>query len=264
MQLPEPEIDLKDVLKDKEVQQFFTKYLGKVPDDFEDRVKAFQTKALAVATYRCIKTYSYLLGRISLNPFYSSILPDFSQKTILDLGCCFGTDMRKMISDGANPQLMWGIDLHAEFFPLGHLLFSDEDKLPLTSFLQGDFFQEDFVPKISQAFTTRQQKPFNGFNLVQLGAVLHLLNEDGVIHILSLIKKELLGQGAKLIGQTVGRVDGDASVITQRGDLRYLHTKESLRELMEKLGYLNVQISQVDQHWPLWTTPGQSRTIFHC
>jgi hypothetical protein len=50
-------------------------------------------------------------------------------ETFLDLGCCFGQDLRKVAHDGAVQENLYGSDLRAEFFEMGYPLFLDKDTL---------------------------------------------------------------------------------------------------------------------------------------
>ena len=64
------------------------------------REKAWQT-----FPYPCIGKFDFLTLSISIHPCYSRVLatlaaPD-AQANLLDLGCCFGQDIRKLVHDGA-------------------------------------------------------------------------------------------------------------------------------------------------------------------
>jgi len=252
---------LLEIIENEDVQQFFTAYLNRPFDKttFEIKMKEINKKALEICSYRCIRTYSYLTTRIAKNPFYDdSIKSNISDLFILDIGCCVGSDMRKLILDGASPDKMLGVDLESRFFEVGFEIFEDKEKLPNNLFIQGDFTEEtNFIEKIISAMKERKEDIQNykfeeNFDLIQLGAVLHLLTEEKVSKLLRLIFNNLLKKNnGCLIGQTIGIVS-NPSGFTQTGDLRYLHSSESLQKLMEDIGYSNIEIFETNRHWPLF------------
>ena len=58
----------------------------------------------------------------------------------LDVGCCFGQDVRRLIFDGAPIANVHGSDLQQPFLDLGYDLFQDHDKLPRSTFIAADVF----------------------------------------------------------------------------------------------------------------------------
>ncbi|TFK50320.1 hypothetical protein OE88DRAFT_1660612 [Heliocybe sulcata] len=46
---------------------------------------------------------------------------------LLDLGCCMGTDLRKLAQDGYPETSLLGCDLRPEYIELGYKLYSDKD-----------------------------------------------------------------------------------------------------------------------------------------
>ena len=47
----------------------------------------------------------------------------------LDVGCCLGTDMRKLVFDGVPAQNLVGIELRQQYIDLGFDLFRDRNRL---------------------------------------------------------------------------------------------------------------------------------------
>jgi len=75
---------------------------------------------------------------VRLAPQYHDVLARIkSGEKYLDVGCCFGQDIRKLVHDGAPAENIYGADLEAGFFPLGYKLFRDSEKLRAT-FLAAD------------------------------------------------------------------------------------------------------------------------------
>ena len=60
---------------------------------------------------------------MSFHPSYPRILSlleaSQSQHTLLDIGCCFAQDVRKLVYDGAPSQNLYAWDWKGEFLDLG-------------------------------------------------------------------------------------------------------------------------------------------------
>lgn len=87
----------------------------------------------------CIGHLRFLELTAATRPTYPNIVSRLkSGQTYLDVGCCLGQDLRKLMSDGApSSQAMYGIDIEPAFFDLGYELFRDKEKMQAT-FLSAD------------------------------------------------------------------------------------------------------------------------------
>lgn len=258
---------LHEIAENSDVQEFFSRYLNQPFDvvSFETRMKEINQKALEIYPYRCVQTYSYLTTRMMKNPFYSSVVKDINTKFILDVGCCVGSDMRRLILDGAQSDYMLGVDLEGDFFKIGFEIFQDQSKLPKNIFLQADIFEENFIEKIQGEMKMRKlhnNRIFQGFDLIQLGAVIHLLTEEKIEFLLKLIYERLLKEGGSLVGQTIGTIATNGGGV---GDLnKFLHSKDSLTSVMSRVGFVNISIQESDSHWPLFkSTLDGSRVLLY-
>lgn len=248
---------LHEISLNPDVQGFFSKYLNAPfdPELFEKQMKEINQKALQIYPYRCIQTYSYLTTRMAKNPFYASVLENISTKYVLDIGCCVGSDMRRLILDGATSEYMLGVDLESAFFQIGFEIFQDQLKLPKNIFIQADIFEDDFIEKIQNGMKMRKMNSnrlFQGFDLVQLGAVIHLLTEEKIEYLLKVIYDRLLRKEGTLIGQTMGTTLASTNIKGEVGDVKFFHSKESLINVMSRVGFVNIQIQETDSHWPLF------------
>ncbi|KAJ7207181.1 hypothetical protein GGX14DRAFT_698299 [Mycena pura] len=117
-------------------------------DELKKHVIGIQTKAYEIYGYPCIRTFSFARLRISRLPAYPRIMPLLREQPdaiLLDLGCCFGADLRKVAADGFPTQNLIGCDLRKEFWHYGHELFrSTPDTFPV-AFLAGDVFDHGFL-----------------------------------------------------------------------------------------------------------------------
>ncbi|KAJ7815041.1 hypothetical protein B0H14DRAFT_3111894 [Mycena olivaceomarginata] len=110
---------------------------------------------IALYCHHCISRfwfaspYSTVLNarpKISTFPMYEHVL-DLGRKggIVLDLGCCFGTDLRKCWSDGIPAQNLIASDLRPVFWDLGHELFDSTSATFPVAFLAGDAFDPAFL-----------------------------------------------------------------------------------------------------------------------
>jgi SAM-dependent methyltransferase len=64
-------------------------------------------------------------------PSYDKILARLSDSAaparLLDVGCCFGQDLRRLVADGAPNENLVGLDLEPQFLLLGYDLFADRE-----------------------------------------------------------------------------------------------------------------------------------------
>lgn len=113
--------------------------------------------------------------------------------TLLDLGCCFGQDIRKLVYDGAPSENITGSDLDAGFIDLGYDLFRDKNKLKST-FKTGDFFAPE-----------KAGLEDGSFDFVHASSFFHLFNldeqADAIARCLCLLKRK---PGSALFGRQVG------------------------------------------------------------
>lgn len=117
----------------------------------------------------------------------------------LDIGCCLGQDIRKLVMDGAPAENLYGAELHAPFINVSYELFRDHG-------LAATFMEADALD-ISGDSPLAKLK--GNVDFVHLGMVLHVFgwnNQRTVLeNCISLLKPE---QGSMILGTAVGHVEG--------------------------------------------------------
>ena len=63
-------------------------------------------------------------------------------ENFLDLGCCFGQDLRQLVADGAPSENIYGLDIEGPLIDVGYDLFMDRGKIKST-FIVGDVYNPD-------------------------------------------------------------------------------------------------------------------------
>ncbi|KAJ6551447.1 hypothetical protein B0H19DRAFT_1157684 [Mycena capillaripes] len=116
------------------------------PDELKKHIIAVQTKAYDLYGHVCIRRFSFTRPKISNFPVYEHVLAlGKGGGIVLDLGCCFGTDIRKCASDGIPVQNLLASDLRPGFWNLGHELFQSTPETFPVAFLAGDALNPDFL-----------------------------------------------------------------------------------------------------------------------
>jgi SAM-dependent methyltransferase len=145
--------------------------------------------------------------------------------SLLDLGCCFAQDLRKLVRDGAPSENLWGAELLGDFLELGYELFLDRDTLK-AHFLEADIFDAEGPLKQLEG----------KMDLMQVGLFLHLFDLEGQTkaceRIVALMKPE---KGVLIVGQQVGSLE--PGPMDESGKIKmYKHNVESFEKMWKEVG----------------------------
>jgi len=211
----------------------------------KERVESARERALKIFPYQCIKRFRFVEPRCAMHPLYKDLVEkrDRGTRHVLDVGCCMGTDIRKMIFDKLinleRGDTVVGIDIAPEFFQIGFEIFEDEDQV------RDKFFPCDLLDSDQMEQFRKARGPFN---LIYCGSVFHLLEKEQTVNLAKAIFG-LMSSGGIFFGRTGGSLTGkpEESEHKERKQKRYLHTEESLKELLESIGFVNVKIEKNDE-----------------
>ncbi len=135
-----------------------------------------------------------------------------------------------------------GFELESGFIDLGKQLFNDGDSAC------GLNFQEINMLADSTAALHLYK---NSFNIVYEGSVIHLFDQDQIKVFCERVF-DILKSGGTFIGRHCGVTDISSTVkrtnSTER--LRFLHTAETMKELLESLGYIEVIVESTNVDMP--------------
>ncbi|OSC97446.1 hypothetical protein PYCCODRAFT_1377204 [Trametes coccinea BRFM310] len=124
-------------------------------DALKTLIRSVQAEATEAFPYPCIRRFDFVKLKISRLPYYErlmSLVKSDPNALLLDIGCCFGNDVRKVIADGYPAENIIASDLRPEFWNLGHKLFkSDPGTFPVT-FLPGDVLDTTFIGTASPVY----------------------------------------------------------------------------------------------------------------
>ncbi len=160
---------------------------------------------------------------------YPEVLERVKQgENFLDLGCCFGQEIRQLVFDGAPSSNTYGSDVWGEFMSIGYELFRDKKRLQST-FIAADVF-DDASPLAGLA---------GQMNIVYTGAFFHLFSleeqEKAALRVVQLLAPQ---PGSMIVGRQSG--SEDAGEFSRAGDKsgrkHFRHNPQSWKELWDRIG----------------------------
>ena len=191
-------------------------------------------RAWSLQKYPCIGQWVFILPRMPQLPWYPEVVSRLQQgSTILDIGCCFGQDLRFLAADRVSTANMYASDIVSGFWDLSFDLFRDK-----ASF-NACFTEADILDLESPL------KELKGrMNILMANQVFHLFNRERQLK----MAKNLVYLGTRdawVIGWQVGSGHGrPLPVETQTGghsgsagsDTKLFHNDHTWQELWKQVG----------------------------
>jgi hypothetical protein len=145
----------------------------------------------------------------------------------LDLGCCFGQDIRRLVADGVPDSALIGSDLQQGFLGLGYDLFKDKDSLR-SEFIAADVFEPE------SNLTALE----GTIDIIHASSFFHLFGYEGqkrvARRVVQLLKPK---KDSLLVGRQVGNVRAHEkeSAASGSGNM-FLHNVESWKQMWKEIG----------------------------
>ncbi|KAF8890822.1 hypothetical protein CPB84DRAFT_1749022 [Gymnopilus junonius] len=181
-------------------------------DELKQHVLGVQAKAYEIFGYPCIRLLTFLQLGISELPGYKhvlSLLEKYPDPILLDIGCCFGVDVRKVVVDGWPVDKIIGSDIQQGFWDFGHLLFKSTPESFPAGFIVGDAFDSALIDPESKGLDENAPLP----PLNQLKSLSPLLHKISAIHVSSVFhlfseerQRELAGRLLSLLAIRPGSI----------------------------------------------------------
>ncbi|GAW09016.1 protein [Lentinula edodes] len=234
-------------------------------EKLKERIAEIAQKALDVYPYHCIWTFGFLRFRILRSQSgYKQLLELGSTRAnalFLDIGCCFGNDLRKAIEDGFPAQNVIASDLRPDFWNFGHELFNTNPTTFPVTFVPGNVLESsfistqppllshesppNFIPSVSlQSLlllpNPKSLDPLRGhLSAIHTSAFFHLFKKDEQL----LIAKKLASllspvPGSIIFGSHRGAATPQEGERNSTGTLFYRHSPESWKDMWEKEVFL--------------------------
>lgn len=191
---------------------------------------AQRERAFASNPYPCIGLYRFLNLTLLTHPLYDKILQRLqsSDATYLDLGCCFGQDLRQLVMDGAPSQRLIGLDVDGPLMEQGYDLFLDRVTLR-SRFIVADVFKGAANGKV---WTELED---HGVDVIHCSAFFHLFTLDEQISAAKNIAK-LVKKGGVIVGRQMGSIKpGDVPAVKE-GSCSYRHDLETFDAMWKQVG----------------------------
>ena len=172
--------------------------------------------------YPCVGNWGFLRLNIADSPIYAEVVERIKKGELyLDIGCCMGQDVRKLVSDGAPAENTFASDLKKEFWDIGYNLFLDKETLK-TRFIQADIFDAD-----------SDLKQLDGkLSIVLAHSFFHLWDWDEQVkaakRVIQLLKSE---PGVMIFGRQGAMVAAGSFAFAEKEQRVYWHNVESWKKL---------------------------------
>lgn len=148
-----------------------------------------------------------------------------SGEKLLDLGCCFGQDIRRLVYDGAPSKNIYASDLRVNFWDYGYDLFLDKRTLK-AKFIEADIFNADSA-----------LKQLDGtIDIISASSFFHLFLWDDQVkaakRVVQLLKPVA---GSMIIGQQGWQEEAKSFHMLKGHDL-FWHNLESWKRMWKQVG----------------------------
>ncbi|KAL8782960.1 MAG: hypothetical protein Q9213_004967 [Squamulea squamosa] len=204
---------------------------SKVPsDEVVKHVNKIRELGFATNPYPCIGLYRFLNLTLLTHPLYTTILKRLQSPdaTYLDLGCCFGQDLRQLVQDGIPSQRLIGLDIEESLIERGYDFFLNRGSLQ-SRFVVRNVFEG---AKQGAAWTDMEEC---GMDVIHCSAFFHLFPlEEQILSAKNIAK--LVKKGGFIVGRQMGSVKpGDVAAIKE-GSSSYRHNVETFDAMWKRVG----------------------------
>ncbi|GBE84469.1 hypothetical protein SCP_0604480 [Sparassis crispa] len=122
-------------------------------EELQRRILGVQKEAYDMYPYPCIRAFHYVSLMMCGNSIYPMVLAagKSGNTRFLDLGCCMGSDVRKLAYDSYPVANILGCDLRQEYIDTSHKLYQDVLTSPIHFFTSNIFDVPVFFTATSNA-----------------------------------------------------------------------------------------------------------------
>ncbi|KAH7922533.1 hypothetical protein BV22DRAFT_1113820 [Leucogyrophana mollusca] len=215
-------------------------------NELRRRLLDVQERSYEHYPYPCIRFFHFVSLFMSENVVYQRVLESgIHGKTVsVDVGCCMGTDVRKLVADGYPAQNVLGTDLRRDYIDLGYELYRDNDNSSCgIRFFAGDIFDVPLDSGISSDAPTPLPEVTSLAQLhhrvthVYAGALFHLFDESTqyaiALRLAGLL--DLHGEVEKVIFGRHSGLAQEGMINDKMKRVRYGHSPASWTRLWERV-----------------------------
>ncbi|KAK4525298.1 hypothetical protein GAYE_SCF09G3206 [Galdieria yellowstonensis] len=218
--------------------------LGNVSEQVvEQRIESIlqQVSKSNQVLYGCIVQRHFLQNSLRANPFYAKhvLCRNLKEQKVLEVGCCLGTDTRRLIDDGVSLSNIVAIDVNFQFIQLGFQLFQDQDKPIASRFFEKSVAADDLVEFL------QKNTSLPPFDIIVANAVIHTLTLEDCKKAVQNFAK-LLEEDGVLIGYLPTLREGERNepykMIEAFQNSRVLHSKSHFQEILKDNDFSYVEM----------------------
>ncbi|XXG99235.1 High-affinity nicotinic acid transporter [Hypoxylon texense] len=193
-------------------------------------VNDIRERGFAANPYPCIGLYRFVNLTLLTHPLYDTIVQRLKAPgtSYLDVGCCFGQDLRQLVHDGVPSDRLTGLDIASALLELGYEFFRDRATLK-SAFVVADVFKG---PEQGPVWTQLQAR---GVDVMHCSAFFHLFTLDEQVaaakQIAGLIKK-----GGIIVGRQMGSVKPGNVAAIQEGSFSFRHDVSTFDAMWREVG----------------------------
>lgn len=218
---------------------FLRLWISEDDGEIRRRTLEIQKEAYEKYPYPCIRAFHHVSLMMKANPIYPVVLEagKTGNTVFLDIGCCMGADVRKLVSDSYPASNVLGCDRRLEFIDLGHKLFRDRDSCPIR-FLTSDIFDLSVPSAFNETLRSVHEAPplirvdqlsqlLGSLTHIYTGALFHLFDETTqyaiALRVAYLLKRE---SGTIVFGRHRD-LECEGMIDDHLGRIRYGHSERS-------------------------------------
>jgi len=228
------------VLQDSDID-FLHATISNDDKELRSRILDIQRNSYEIYPYPCILSFAFVMGKMSSHPAYPKVLEAGKKgnTVFIDIGCCMGTDVRKLVYDGYPAPNVLGSDLRQTYINDGHELYQDKDTCKIR-FFTADAFDISARPtyasnSVPLSKVTALGELQNRVTHMYTALLFHLFDEASqyklAIRVGSLLKRQ---SGAMIFGRHQGQEKAGLIADTYFND-RFIHSPASWRDLWVKV-----------------------------
>ncbi|KAI9686044.1 MAG: hypothetical protein M1822_004027 [Bathelium mastoideum] len=217
------------------VRNFFEQYSNISEGEVQSHVLAVREQAWQIYSYPCIGQMKFLDFPLATMPSYAAIVARLSDPgsdcRLIDVGCAFGADLRKLVLNGAigsNGRLT-GLDIEPKFIDLGFELFQDRHSFP------GRFVVANIL---DDAPANPAHSLARSADIVHAAAFLHLFRWDEQVQACICLIRLLKDQpGTMVLGRQFGSTEPkEYPHTTNPSGFTFSHDETTFTQLWKEVG----------------------------